>query len=95
LVPTTESLVNGRDRDSLTPYVDGVSSEDFLGSHVLRISTLTAASGSKETSSIRDTRGKVKQISTVNGRTVVLKESFIYSNKGTGNMTFFVGLETF
>lgn len=31
---------------------------------------------------MRDSRGKAKQFTTINGRTVVVKESFVYSNKG-------------
>ncbi|KAL1958578.1 hypothetical protein VTO42DRAFT_4175 [Malbranchea cinnamomea] len=81
LVPTTESLLNSRDRDSNTPYIDLVSSEEFLGSHVLRIST-PGPSVMKDVLAVRDKQGKAKQITTVNGRTVVLKDSFVYSNKG-------------
>lgn len=31
---------------------------------------------------MRENRGKAKQYTTVNGRTVVIKDSFVYSNKG-------------
>lgn len=81
-MPTTESLLNSRDRDTDSAYVDLVSSEEFLGSHVLRISTSPGAPGGKDVLSVRESKGKIKQITTVNGRTVVLKESFVYSNKG-------------
>ncbi|KAL9104797.1 MAG: hypothetical protein Q9163_000295 [Psora crenata] len=33
---------------------------------------------------VRDSRSKAKQFNTINGRTVVVKESFVYSNKGEG-----------
>ena len=36
----------------------------------------------KEVGNARDNRGKAKQFTTLNGRTVVVKESFVYSNKG-------------
>ena len=54
-------------------------SEDFLASHVLRISGPIGL----ESNNVRDSKGKAKQFNTVNGRTVVVKESFVYSNKGT------------
>ena len=31
---------------------------------------------------MRESRGRAKQYTTINGRTVVVKDSFIYSNKG-------------
>ena len=78
LVPTTECLLTGRDRDANNAtYADVASSEDFLSSHVLRISAPQAGDGS-----FRDSRGKAKQYNTLNGRSVVVKESFVYSNKG-------------
>lgn len=53
-------------------------SEDFLASHVLRISgTPVPGSGN-----VRDHKGKAKQYNTMNGKTIVVKESFVYSNKG-------------
>ncbi|PGH30474.1 hypothetical protein GX50_06765 [[Emmonsia] crescens] len=82
LVPITESLVNGRDRDSNLAYADIVSSEEFLGSHVLRITSPIGSPTSKDGPSVRDSRGKARQITTVNGRTVVIKESTVFSNKG-------------
>jgi len=40
----------------------------------------------KEVASMRDSRGKAKQFSTVNGRTIVIKDAFVYSNKGFRNL---------
>lgn len=80
LVPVTESLINSRERDSNTLYSDLVISEEFLGSHILRIPPGTPTN--KDGTSVRDSRGKAKQVTTFNGRTVVIKESMIYSNKG-------------
>ena len=78
-MPTTECLLTGKDRETGSTFVDLAASEDFLASHVLRISG-PAGPGSN---SVRDSRGKAKQFNTVNGRTIVVKESFVYSNKGT------------
>ena len=50
---------------------------------MLRIPETTGALGGKDLGTSRDSRGKAKQFTTVNGRTVVVKESFVYSNKGT------------
>lgn len=80
-MPTTEVLLTSRDRESNALYSDLVSSEDFLASHVIRITgTLAPGNGS-----VRDSRGKAKQYNTINGRTLVVKESFVYSNKGTAS----------
>lgn len=60
-------------------YTDLTGSEEFLASHVIRINGAQAPSNG----SVRDSRGKAKQFNTVNGRTIIVKESFVYSNKGT------------
>lgn len=78
LVPSTESLLYGQDRETNKRYADQVEDEDFLGSHILRI---VPNAISKE-GNVRDSRGKAKNYSTVNGRTVILKENTVYSNKG-------------
>ena len=78
LAPTTECLLTARDGEANAAYADVASSEDFLASHVIRIpSPRGPAEGS-----VRDSKGKAKQYNTINGRTVVIKESFVYSNKG-------------
>ena len=69
-------LLTSKDSESNTLYCDLAGSEDFLASHVLRIPASTGPNN------VRDNRGKAKQFTTINGRTVVIKESFIYSNKG-------------
>ena len=87
LVPTTEFLLTSWDRDSNARYSDLVGSDEFLGSHVLRIpanatAEAAVAAVAKGAGTTRDGRGKAKQLSTVNGRTVIVKEAFVYSNKG-------------
>ncbi|EGE06405.1 VPS9 domain-containing protein [Trichophyton equinum CBS 127.97] len=82
LVPLTESLINSRDRESGAQYADLVTSEDFLASHILRITGSPGSAATKEISSLRDQKGKAWQMATANGRTVVIKESVVYSNKG-------------
>ena len=77
-MPSTECLLTGKDQETNTFYADLVLSDDFLASHILRVSG-TPAPGS---SSVRDSRGKAKQFNTINGKTLVVKESFVYSNKG-------------
>ena len=78
LVPTTEVLLTSIDGETNTLYADLAASEEFLASHVLRISG-TVEPGN---ANVRDNRGKAKQFTTVNGRIIVVKESFAYSNKG-------------
>ncbi|KAJ9606767.1 hypothetical protein H2200_008776 [Cladophialophora chaetospira] len=78
LVPTTESVFYGQDRETNKRYTELVDDEDFLGSHILRISPMAVV---KE-GNVRDSRSKAKNYSTVNGRTIILKENTVYSNKG-------------
>ncbi|KAH7388765.1 hypothetical protein BKA66DRAFT_440434 [Pyrenochaeta sp. MPI-SDFR-AT-0127] len=83
LVPTTEALLNSRDKESNTSYVDLSGSEDFLASHVLRVPGGVGPNNHvKDAGSFRETRGKAKQFTTANGRTVIVKDAFVYSNKG-------------
>lgn len=82
LVPTTECLLTGKDRETNSTFADLAGSEEFLASHVLRIPAPTDPASNN----VRDSRGKAKQFNTVNGRTIVVKESFVYSNKGFKNL---------
>lgn len=82
LVPTTDCLIGSRDRESSLYYSDLVASEEFLGSHVLRMPISPGSANGKEESNVRDNRGKAKQLTTFNGRTVIIKENSVYSNKG-------------
>ncbi|KAI0485223.1 VPS9 domain-containing protein [Xylariaceae sp. FL0804] len=81
LVPTTESLLTSREVESGASLTDLVASDEFLGSHVLRIPG-PVAGGKDGVGNLRELRGKAKQYSTLNGRSVVIKDAFVYSNKG-------------
>ena len=78
-------------------YSDLATNEEFLASHVLRIpgggsGGGVAASGATKDGSggnvnasaaaFREARTKAKQFTTLNGRTVIIKDSFVYTNKG-------------
>ena len=78
LVPSTESLLNCRDRDSGKKYTELVQDEEFIGCHVVRI----LPEASVKDTNVRDNRGKAKSLTTVNGHTVIIKENMVYSNKG-------------
>ena len=84
LVPTTEVLLNGRDDDMSMPYAEVTKMDDFLASHVLRVPANDDIFTGRVTNSstTRETKGKVKQYTTINGRIIVVKESSVYSNKG-------------
>ena len=84
LVPTTEFLLTSRETESGQTSADLIASEEFLGSHVLRIPSpaTTAAGGKDAVGNLREVRGKARQYSTLNGRSVVIKDAIIFSNKG-------------
>jgi len=86
LVPTTSVLLNARDAETGAPLSDTVGSDEFLGSHVLRFTTQKpAGTGAKEGAhNLREMRGKAKVYTTVNGRSIVIKDNLVYSNKGMG-----------
>ncbi len=85
LVPTTDVLLTSRDTESGgASFSDLVGSEEFLGSHVLRIPSIKAvtAGGKDAVQNLREMRGKAKPYNTINGRSVVIKDNLVYSNKG-------------
>ncbi|KAK7535771.1 uncharacterized protein J3D65DRAFT_626204 [Phyllosticta citribraziliensis] len=82
LVPTTEILLNARDRETNVHYTDLAGSEEFLASHVLRLPGGVPPGPNGKEASFRESRGKAKQYQTANGRTVIIKDTFLYSNKG-------------
>ncbi|KAL3491219.1 hypothetical protein BJX62DRAFT_205745 [Aspergillus germanicus] len=81
LVPVSESLIGSRDRESSLFYSDLVVSEEFLGSHTLR-TTVSNGVGGRDDPGVRDGRNKARQVTTVNGRTVIIRDNSVYSNKG-------------
>ncbi|KAL9943684.1 hypothetical protein D7B24_007242 [Verticillium nonalfalfae] len=84
LVPSTDALLTSRETDSGSSSQEVIVSEDFLASHVLRIpgTAISAAGGKEAAQNLREMRGKAKQYTTINGRTVVIKDTHVYSNKG-------------
>ncbi len=85
LVPTTEALLTSRDTESGSSS-DFIASDEFLGSHVLRIPGAkpgAAAGGKDAVPNLREMRGKAKPYGTINGRSVVIKDNLVYSNRGT------------
>ncbi|KAF9876586.1 hypothetical protein CkaCkLH20_05994 [Colletotrichum karsti] len=85
LVPTTDVLLTHRETESGSTFNEVITSEEFLASHVLRIpasNTAAAAGGKEAAQNLRELRGKAKQYQTINGRTVVIKDTHVYSNKG-------------
>lgn len=82
LVPTTEVLLSSKDRDTNVSFAELAGSEEFLASHVLRVVGGGLPPPGKDAPNVRETKNKAKQYSTINGRTVVVKDAFVYSNKG-------------
>jgi hypothetical protein len=84
LVPTTDVLLTSREIESGSSFHEIITSEEFLGSHVLRIpsANVPVAGGKDAVQNLREVRGKAKPYSTINGRSVVIKDNFVYTNKG-------------
>ncbi|RMZ89360.1 hypothetical protein DV736_g3403, partial [Chaetothyriales sp. CBS 134916] len=80
LVPTTESLIYGVDTETGKRYADIVDDEDFLGSHVLRIPLLPPKEAKE--ANVRDGRTKARTYPTATGRSVIVKEHTVFTNKG-------------
>ncbi|CAI4211907.1 unnamed protein product [Parascedosporium putredinis] len=84
LVPTTETLLTHHEAETNATAHEILLSEEFIASHVLRIPSGNAANGAaapEPLPNLRDMRGKAKQYNTINGRNVVIKDGFVYSNK--------------
>ncbi|RCI14416.1 hypothetical protein L249_5932 [Ophiocordyceps polyrhachis-furcata BCC 54312] len=79
LVPLTDLLFTHRETENGTSVADLVASDDFLTSHVLRI---PRSAKERDDVSLRDVRGKAKKFSTLNGRSVLVRDSIIFTNKG-------------
>ncbi|KAK3394659.1 hypothetical protein B0H63DRAFT_426587 [Podospora didyma] len=88
LVPCTDVLLDSRDTETGAPLLASIGSEEFLGSHVLRIPTPKAhvAGGKDATQNLREMRGKPKVYNTINGKSVVIKDNYLYTNKGFKNL---------
>lgn len=83
LVPSTDVLLTFRETESGAALNEVLAGEDFLASHVLRIPSPSSVGGAKDAGpNLRDVRGKAKQFTTLNGRSIVIKDAFVYSNKG-------------
>jgi len=86
LVPTTETLLRFKDREINTSFEQLASTEEFLASHVLRVPggapPLSPNGPDGKSASVRESKNRAKQYSTINGRTIVVKDAFVYSNKG-------------
>ena len=87
LVPTTEVLLTHRDRDTGSLLTELATTDEFLGSHVLKVPAQPGLGGGGEGGTPREMRSKAKQFTTLNGRTIVIKESSVYSNKGFKNLS--------
>lgn len=56
--------------------------EDFLGSHILQVEAQPKSGSKNGNNSLRESRVKARSYTTFNGRTVVIKESIVYTNRG-------------
>lgn len=89
LVPSTDVLLDSRDQETGAPLTASIASEEFLGSHVLRIPVSKGSAGQvaggKDAAApnLREMRGKPKVYNTINGRSIVIKDNYIYTNKGS------------
>ncbi|PHH80850.1 hypothetical protein CDD80_6409 [Ophiocordyceps camponoti-rufipedis] len=81
LVPLTDLLFTHRETEHGGSVADLVASDDFLTSHVLRIPP-PGKDRDAATANLRDVRGKPKKYSTLNGRSVLVRDSIVFTNKG-------------
>lgn len=89
LVPTTEFFLTSREAESGQSLAEFVASEDFQASHVLRIpSPATAVGGKDSVGNLREIRGKARQYNTINGRSIVIKDAALFTNKGMTVLLF-------
>lgn len=90
LVPTTEVLLTHRDLEyGNVDFAELPNLDEYLASHVIRMpnprvaaAAANAAGGKDGIVNLREMRGKVKPYGTANGRSVVIKDNLVYSNKG-------------
>ncbi|KAL2146865.1 hypothetical protein VTI28DRAFT_1968 [Corynascus sepedonium] len=89
LVPTADVLLNARDAETGAPLLASITSDEFLASHVLRIPIpKTQGPGGKDAAqNLREMRGKPKVYGTLNGKSLIIKDQSIYTNKGFKSLT--------
>ncbi|KAK9477625.1 hypothetical protein V1514DRAFT_109534 [Lipomyces japonicus] len=75
LVPVTNSLLFTIDQESSLSFTELCSHDEFLASHVIKIGGSTK------------TIGRARLFWTLNGRSVVIKDDFVYTNKGFKTVT--------
>lgn len=78
-----------RETESNAAFAELPNLDEFLTSHVIRMpnprvaAAAANASGGKDgVVNLREMRGKAKPYGTFNGRSVVIKDNLVYSNKG-------------
>lgn len=86
LIPTTEFLLTHQDKDTQASYHELATSEELIACHVIRAAGGTGGefrpTGSAKETGMREARSKARQYTTLNGRTVVLKDAHVFTNKG-------------
>ncbi|SPO04012.1 related to VPS9 domain protein [Cephalotrichum gorgonifer] len=83
LVPTVDVLLTHHESETGASAPEILLSEEFIASHVIRIPGAGVNGAAPEpVPNLREIRGKAKQYSTINGRSIVMKDGFVYSNKG-------------
>jgi hypothetical protein len=76
-------LLASRDIETGAPLIDSIATDEFLGSHVVRIAGSKGSAGVEDpVQNLREVRGKAKVYNTINGRSIVIKDNLVYSNKG-------------
>ncbi len=89
LVPCTDVILDSRDTETGAPLAESIGSDEFVGSHVIRIPGPKPGAGRKDSSqNLREMRGKAKVYNTINGRSIVIKDNLVYSNKGEEDPDF-------
>ncbi|KAK9463731.1 uncharacterized protein V1516DRAFT_58352 [Lipomyces oligophaga] len=70
LVPVTPSILFTIDSETSIPFAELCTQDDFLSSHILKIGVSTKAIG------------RARVFWTLSGRSVVIRDDYIYTNKG-------------
>ncbi|KAK9245557.1 hypothetical protein V1506DRAFT_506476 [Lipomyces tetrasporus] len=75
LVPTTASILYTIDQESSVSFAELCTHEEFLSSHIIKIGVSAKAIG------------RARVYWTLNGRSVVIKDDVVYTNKGFKSIT--------